>query len=85
MSKVRVDVVDECTVTSLPAGTYSSQAYFSTADLPAGISFLSFDLISMPPTSLIKNLRFHYEAWQVGNYIVPANLQFCGGGNRDAV
>jgi len=85
MSKVRVDVVDEWAILPLPSGNYTSQAYFSTADLPTGINLLSFDLISMPPTSLVRNLRFHYEAWQIGSYIVPANLQFCGGANRNGV
>jgi CRISPR-associated protein Csc1 len=45
------------------------------------LNFLSFDLISMPPTSLVKNLRFAGAAWRMGDYITPANLQFCGGGN----
>lgn len=85
MSKVRVDVVNEYSITLLPAAEHTSQAYFSTADLPAGINLLSFDLISMPPTSLVRNLRFSYEAWQIGDYIVPANLQFCGGAANNGV
>jgi CRISPR-associated protein Csc1 len=83
MSKVRVDVIEEHSVLPLPSAEYTSQAYFSTADLPTDIHLLSFDLISMPPTSLVRNLRFQYEAWQIGSYIVPANLQFCGGASRN--
>ncbi|MBD2102392.1 type I-D CRISPR-associated protein Cas5/Csc1 [Leptolyngbya sp. FACHB-261] len=85
MSKVRVQILEEMPITNLPAAEYSSQAYFSTADLPSGINLLSFDLISIPPTPLVKNLRFHAEAWQAGNFIVPANLQFCGGGVQSGV
>jgi CRISPR-associated protein Csc1 len=85
MSKVRVDVVNEHPVIPLPVAEYASQAYFSTADLPTEINLLSFDLISMPPTSLVRNLRFQHEAWQVGGYIVPANLQFCGGARQNGV
>ncbi len=85
MSKARVEVIDEYTVAPLTADEYTSQAYFSTADLPTDIRLLSFDLISMPPTSLLRNLRFQGEAWRVGDHIVPANLKFCGGANRNGV
>jgi CRISPR-associated protein Csc1 len=83
MSKVRVDVIEEHPVVPLPSAEYTSQAYFSTADFPTDIHLLSFDLISMPPTSLVRNLRFQYQAWKIGSYVVPANLQFCGGASRN--
>lgn len=85
MSKVRIEILDEQPLVHLPFADYTSQAYFSTADLPTEINLLSFDLISMPPTSLLKNLRFRSKAWQIGNYIIPANLQFCGGANSNGV
>jgi CRISPR-associated protein Csc1 len=81
MSKVRVDIIDEQPLIDLPVSEYTSSAYLSTADLPQDIYLLSFDLISIPPTSLIKNLKFRGQAWQVGNYTIPANLKFCGGVN----
>ena len=81
MSKVRVDVLNESPLVTLPAGEYDCHAYLSTADLPKGLQLLSFDLISMPPTPLMKNLRFRGEAWQVGEFTIPANLRFCGGAN----
>lgn len=85
MSKVRLTTLEEQPLVHLPTGNYTSQAYLSTADLPAQINLLSFDLISMPPTSLLKNLRFQAEAWRIGDYIVPANLQFCGGADRNGI
>lgn len=85
MSKARVAILDKKPLVHLPLADYISQAYLSTADLPAGINLLSFDLISMPPTSLLKNLHFRAEAWQIGDYIVPANLQFCGGASSNGV
>lgn len=85
MSKVRVSTLQEMIVELLPVGDYSSQACFSTADLPTDLSLLSFDLISMPPTSLVKNLRFRGDAWRMGDYITPANLQFCRGGHSNGV
>lgn len=85
MSKVRIEILDEKPLVHLPVGDYTSQAYLSTADLPTGINLLSFDLISMPPTSLLRNLRFQSKAWQIGDHIVPANLQFCGGASSNDV
>ncbi|HEY9847971.1 MAG TPA: type I-D CRISPR-associated protein Cas5/Csc1 [Leptolyngbyaceae cyanobacterium] len=82
-SKVKVNVVAELPVTLLPAGKYQSQFYLSVADLPPNIELLSFDLISMPPASLLKNLNFQAEAWGVGEAIVPANLHFCCGSKRN--
>ena len=82
MSKVRVEIVKELAISTLPIRDYHCNAYLSAADLPANLQLLSFDLISMPPASLLKNLKFHGAAWQVGNFTLPANLQFCGGRNR---
>ena len=79
MSKVRVEIVQELSVLDLPEGEYQCRAYLSTADIPPGLDIRSFDLISMPPTSLLKNLVFYGAAWQVGDVVVPAHLQFCGG------
>jgi len=85
MSKVRVSILAEIPLEHLPVADYTSTAYFSTADLPTGIHLLSFDLISMPPTSLLRNLRFRSEAWQIGEYVVPANMQFCGGASSNGI
>jgi CRISPR-associated protein Csc1 len=83
-SKVKVNVLAEFEPTLLPEGEYQSQAYLSAADLPPSLELLSFDLISMPPAPLLKNLRFRGAAWQMGEMIVPANLHFCCGGTRNA-
>lgn len=82
MSKVRVEVLETVSVTALPEGVYDCHTYLNSADLPPGLSLLSFDLISIPPASLLKNLRFRGPAWQVGGYTIPANLEFCGGRHR---
>jgi len=78
-SKVRLSVLKQFELVPLPVGEYTSQALFNIADLPSDLALLAFDLISIPPVSLIKNLRFQGAAWQMGEFIVPANLQFCGG------
>lgn len=78
-SKVRVGIVQELTVIPLPEGEYSCSAYLSAADIPRSLNLLAFDLISIPPVSLLKNLQFYGAAWRVGNFTLPANLRFCGG------
>jgi CRISPR-associated protein Csc1 len=83
MSKVQVNVLKELDVNLLPNGDYQTQHYLNAADLPSQIEMFSFDLISMPPAPIIKNLRFRGAAWQVGEMIVPAGLKFCGGGRSD--
>ncbi len=82
MSKVRVDVCEQLTVAALPVDEYICRTYLNSADMPENIELLSFDLISIPPVSLLKNLRFKGAAWQVGDHIIPADLNFCGGRNR---
>jgi CRISPR-associated protein Csc1 len=82
MSKVRLEIIDEHPVEQLPVGEYASRAYVSTADLPNEIQLLAFDLISIPPASLLRNLQFRAAAWKIGKHIVPAHLQFCGGMNH---
>jgi CRISPR-associated protein Csc1 len=81
MSKVRIDVVREFAVVPLPEGEYCCNAYLSVADIARNLNLLAFDLISMPPVSLLKNLRFYGTAWRVGDFTLPANLRFCGGQN----
>lgn len=83
MSKVRVDILSKVEITLLPDGEYDSQNYLSAADIPPNLELLSFDLISMPPAPLLKNLHFRGEAWQVGEMIVPAGLHFCCGSTRN--
>jgi CRISPR-associated protein Csc1 len=79
MSKVRVEILETLSVTALPTNEYDCHVYLNSADLPSDLALLSFDLISIPPASLLKNLRFSGAAWRVGNYTIPANLEFCGG------
>ena len=82
-SKVKVNVVNDLEVSQLPEGEYSTKNYLNSADLSSEIQILSFDLISMPPAPLFKNLHFHGAALQIGEMVVPAGLNFCGGGKNN--
>ncbi|BAZ20077.1 hypothetical protein NIES4073_09510 [Kalymmatonema gypsitolerans NIES-4073] len=82
-SKVRVNILEKFDVIPLPKGNYQTRAYLNIADLPPQIEILSFDLISMPPAPILKNLHFRGAAWQVGEIIVPEGLQFCCGARHN--
>ncbi|MBW4595596.1 MAG: type I-D CRISPR-associated protein Cas5/Csc1 [Brasilonema angustatum HA4187-MV1] len=79
LSKIKVNILETFDVIPLPEGNYQTKAYLNVADLPPQTEILSFDLISMPPAPILKNLHFRGAAWQVGEIVVPADLQFCGG------
>jgi CRISPR-associated protein Csc1 len=79
LSKTKVTVIQKFTLENLPMGEYPSQLYLNVADLPMSLELLSFDLISVPPAPILKNLSFRGQAWKIGNFIIPANLGFCKG------
>jgi CRISPR-associated protein Csc1 len=81
-SKVRVSTLKKFNTVQLSSGDYRCNTYLNVADLPPNIELLAFDLISMPPASLLKNLSFRGEALQVGDFILPNNLEFCGRNNN---
>lgn len=76
-SKVKVTIKKECSIQYLSTGKYQSLTYLNSADLPNNLNYFSFDVLAIPPVSLLKNLQFEGEAWQIDNFIVPANLKFC--------
>lgn len=80
MSKVRVSVSSAIEVQSLPPGDHVCNTYLNTADLPAELTYQSFDILSIPPVPLMKNLHFHGAAWRIGNRTIPAGVGFFVGG-----
>jgi CRISPR-associated protein Csc1 len=84
VSKVQLNVINELSINLLPKGEYQSTCYLNSADLPLDLEIFSFDVISIPPAPIMRNLRFRGVAWQIGEIIIPAGLGFCGGaGNND--
>ncbi|MDC0832533.1 type I-D CRISPR-associated protein Cas5/Csc1 [Geitlerinema sp. CS-897] len=82
-SKVRVETGEALPIRQLPVDTYRCNTYLNSADLPACLELFTFDLMAIPPVSLLKNLKFRGAAWQIGDFIVPANLNFLGGCDRE--
>ncbi|MCU0551922.1 MAG: type I-D CRISPR-associated protein Cas5/Csc1 [Leptolyngbya sp. Prado105] len=37
---------------------------------------LSYDTINMPPVSLIQNVRMRGECYKIGNFAIPAQMQY---------
>ncbi|MBE9222405.1 type I-D CRISPR-associated protein Cas5/Csc1 [Cyanobacterium stanieri LEGE 03274] len=76
-SKVKITVKKESLIEYLPTAKYPCKTYLNSADLPENISYFSFDILAIPPVSILKNLQFEGEAWRIDDFIVPANLKFC--------
>lgn len=76
-SKVKVTAKNELPIKYLPSAKYSCNAYLNSADLPDNLNFFSFDVLAIPPVSLLKNAQFEGEAWQIGDFVIPANIKFC--------
>lgn len=75
-SKVRLTPLNECRAELLPAGEHSFAGVINPADIPPSIRLLTYDLINMPPVPLLRHIRFHGEAWRVGDFILPAGMGF---------
>ncbi len=82
-SKVRLEVSDPRPVEWLPPDCYSCNTYLNAADLPPQFDLLRFDVISIPPAPLLKNLQFRGPAWRGGDWICPADVAFCGGNSDE--
>lgn len=78
MSKVRVRTLSEHDVQDLPTGEYRCTTYLNSADLAVATAKLGFDLIAIPPVSLLKNLIFSGPGLRAGEHLVPAGMAFCG-------
>jgi CRISPR-associated protein Csc1 len=82
-SKVRIEIREELKIEVLPVKEHRCNVYLNVADLPGDTELIAFDLISIPPASLLKNLVFRGDAWQIGDFTLPANLKFFGGHNDE--
>lgn len=80
MSKVRVSVSPAIAIQLLPPDDHVCNAYLNTADLPTELTYQSFDILSIPPAPLMKNLHFHSTAWRIDDYTIPAGVGFFAGG-----
>lgn len=73
MSKVEVEVKWQAEVVA-KQGDFIVNHPLNPLDVP--ITPTAFDLISMPPVSLISNVRFYGEYYQAENIRLPANMRY---------
>ena len=76
MSKARIDT-SELQVKSINADNIRLDFLLNPADLPPEYILTSFDLISVPPTPLIRNARLSGEFYALPNQIhLPVGMRF---------
>ena len=76
MSKARIEVKKELSLTP-KQGNFTCSHLLNPIDLP--ISPELYDLISMPPVSLLQNARFNGEYVEFGNVCLPASMAYFAG------
>lgn len=77
MSKARVEVKDVKSSLTPKSGIFTCSHLLNPIDLP----FLPelYDLISMPPVSLLQNARFNGEYVEFGDVCLPASMAYFAG------
>ena len=76
MSKARIEVKKELSLTP-KQGNFTCKHLLNPIDLP--ISPELYDLISMPPVSLLQNARFNGEYVEFGNICLPTSMAYFAG------
>ena len=76
MSKARIEVKKELSLTP-KQGNFTCSHLLNPIDLP--ISPELYDLISMPPVSLLQNARFNGEYVEFGKVCLPASMAYFAG------
>lgn len=77
MSKAEVEVAEEVEASQVRTGEFTAAVPVNPLDLPAGCQLLAYDLISMPPVSLLDSVQLigsHYRL-ATGDCI-PADLAY---------
>ena len=76
MSKARIEVKKELSLTP-KRGNFTCSHLLNPIDLP--ISPELYDLISMPPVSLLQNARFNGEYVEFGKVCLPTSMAYFAG------
>ena len=82
MSKAAVEVVATVDVPGVRTGEFTAAVPINPLDLPADCHLLAYDLISMPPVSLLDNVQLRGPYYQLPNRdCIPAGLAYRFPGN----
>ena len=77
MSKARVEVENVESSLTPKRGVFTCSHLLNPIDLP--ILPELYDLISMPPVSLLQNARFNGEYVELGDVCLPASMAYFAG------
>lgn len=77
MSKAEVEIVDTQEVTRSPS---ENEFFFAYLLNPLDVMFthqvISYDVVNMPPVSLIQNVRLRGQSYRLGELRFPAQMQY---------
>jgi len=73
-SKAMVELLEEAEPKLAPAGAGTASYPLNPLDVPGRL--LVYDLISMPPSSLVDHARIEGQWWECANTKLPANMAF---------
>jgi CRISPR-associated protein Csc1 len=73
MSKAEIGVIWQKEA-KVKNGSYTTHHPLNPLDVP--VTPLAFDLISMPPVSLLNNARFTGDYYEVEDIQLPANMRY---------
>lgn len=77
MSKAAVEVVTAVEVSEIRTGQYTAAVPINPLDLPADCQLLAYDLISMPPVSLLDNVQLVGPYYRLSNgNCIPARMGY---------
>jgi CRISPR-associated protein Csc1 len=77
MSKARIEIEDVKSSLAPKSGVFTCSHLLNPIDLP--ISPELYDLISMPPVSLLQNARFNGEYVEFGDVCLPTSMAYFAG------
>ena len=77
MSKAALRIVAEEAITHTQQGDFRNSLPLNPLDLPPQTRPLAYDIISMPPVSLLDNVQLHGPHWRLANgYHLAADLSY---------
>lgn len=77
MSKAALEIVSQEIVESEKSAEFVSAVALNPLDIPTGVQLVAYDLISMPPVSLLDQVRLTGEHFRLADgRRVPAGLAF---------
>lgn len=75
MSKAEVEVT-EISITKQSEGEFTFSYLLNPLDVMFSHQVISYDVVNMPPVSLIRNVRLQGQFYQTDKLIIPSGMQY---------